>query len=230
MDMEADLGIDSIKRVEILGTMQDKFPDLPQGNVEEIGELRTIGQIVEYIETCIADEKKKPLDNHSQQLTKVQDNLFRRQVKLKVLPKPDFLDFQLPEGHIALITDDGSLTTSKLAQSLIDFGWKIVVLSFPQSLIPQQSPLPTGVNRITLADLSEEHLQQQLKAIAVNFGKIGTFIHLNPVLEVSQNGRISYLEEEKAIIKQVFLIAKHLKKSSTKQQITDVVVFAQLLV
>lgn len=213
MDMEADLGIDSIKRVEILGAMQDKFPNLPSGNVEEVGELRTIGQIVEYMEASIGSEKKKSQHNHSQQLTKTQDNLLRRQVKLKVLPKPDFLDFQLPCGHIALITDDGSLTTSKLVQSLIDFGWKIVVLSFPKSLTPQQSPLPTGVTRITLEDLSEQHLQQQLKAIAINFGKIGTFIHLNPVLEVNHNGRVSYLEEEKAIIKQVFLIAKHLKKS-----------------
>ena len=218
MDMEADLGIDSIKRVEILGAMQDKYPDLPQGNVEEVGELRTIGQIVEYMEASLGGQKKKSQHSQSQQLTetqttKTQNNPLRRQVKLRILPRPDFLDFQLPEGHIALITDDGSLTTSKLVQSLIDFGWKIVVLSFPQSLIPQQSPLPTGVTRITLEDLSEQHLQQQLKAIAINFGKIGTFIHLHPILEVNQNGRVSYLEEEKAIIKQVFLIAKHLKKS-----------------
>ena len=27
MDMEADLGIDSIKRVEILGAMQEKYPE-----------------------------------------------------------------------------------------------------------------------------------------------------------------------------------------------------------
>ena len=203
MDMEADLGIDSIKRVEILGAMQDKYPDLPQGNVEEVGELRTIGQIVEYMEASLGGQKKKSQHSQSQQLTetqttKTQNNPLRRQVKLRILPRPDFLDFQLPEGHIALITDDGSLTTSKLVQSLIDFGWKIVVLSFPQSLISQQSPLPTGVTRITLEDLSEQHLQQQLKAIAINFGQIGTFIHLHPILEVNQNGRVSYLEEEKS--------------------------------
>ncbi|MGH8000061.1 MAG: acyltransferase domain-containing protein, partial [Brasilonema sp.] len=51
MDMEADLGIDSIKRVEILGTMQEMYPDLPKPNVEELGELRTIGQIVEYLQS-----------------------------------------------------------------------------------------------------------------------------------------------------------------------------------
>ncbi len=49
MDMEADLGIDSIKRVEILGAMQEQFPDLPPVEPEELAELRTLGEIVEYM-------------------------------------------------------------------------------------------------------------------------------------------------------------------------------------
>jgi acyl transferase domain-containing protein len=49
MDMEADLGIDSIKRVEILGAMQEQFPDLPPVNPDDLAELRTLGEIVEYM-------------------------------------------------------------------------------------------------------------------------------------------------------------------------------------
>ena len=49
MDMEADLGIDSIKRVEILGALQEAMPDLPQPNLEDLGELRTLNQIIEYL-------------------------------------------------------------------------------------------------------------------------------------------------------------------------------------
>ena len=49
MDMEADLGIDSIKRVEILNGIQEKLPELPPVNPEELAELRTLGQIVEYM-------------------------------------------------------------------------------------------------------------------------------------------------------------------------------------
>jgi polyketide-type polyunsaturated fatty acid synthase PfaA len=49
MDMEADLGIDSIKRVEILGAMQELFPDLPELKVEGLAELRTLGEIVDYM-------------------------------------------------------------------------------------------------------------------------------------------------------------------------------------
>jgi acyl carrier protein len=65
MDMEADLGIDSIKRVEIMGALQEMYPELPQpDNVEELGELRTIAQIVDYLQQ-LATEKKKSLNLHN---------------------------------------------------------------------------------------------------------------------------------------------------------------------
>ncbi|MBH8564537.1 polyketide synthase, partial [Nostoc sp. CENA67] len=213
MDMEADLGIDSIKRVEILGAMQEMYPNLPKPNVEELGELRTIGQIVDYLQRLVGGEKKKSQPQFDFQPVQIIGNVARRPAKLKFLPPPDSLDFTLPEGHIGLITDDGSLTTSQVAKTLVERGWKVVVLSFPQSLIPQQAPLPAGVNRITLADMSEELLQHKLLAIATNFGSIGALIHIHPVFQTSHTSPISYLEQDKAIVKHVFFIAKHLKKS-----------------
>ncbi|MCC5645418.1 acyltransferase domain-containing protein [Nostoc sp. CHAB 5824] len=214
MDMEADLGIDSIKRVEILGAMQEMYPNLPKPNIEELGDLRTIGQIVDYLQQLAGGEKKKSEPEFvQQQPPELEHNIPRHPVKLRSLPQPDYLDFTLPEGHIGLITDDGSLTTYKLTESLIEKGWKVVVISFPQSLIAQQAPLPTGVTRVTLANLSEEHLQQQLQAIASHCGAIGAFIHLHPMFVGNHTGSISYNESEKAIVKHVFLMAKHLKPS-----------------
>ncbi|MDZ7993318.1 MAG: polyketide synthase [Nostoc sp. EfeVER01] len=213
MDMEADLGIDSIKRVEILGAMQEMYPNLPKPNIEELGDLRTIGQIVDYLQQLAGGEKKKSEPEFVQQPPELEHTIQRHPVKLRSLPQPDYLDFTLPEGHIGLITDDGSLTTYKLTESLIEKGWKVVVISFPQSLIAQQAPLPTGVTRVTLANLSEEHLQQQLQAIASHCGAIGAFIHLHPMFVGNHTGSISYNESEKAIVKHVFLMAKHLKPS-----------------
>ncbi|MDZ8226338.1 polyketide synthase [Nostoc sp. ChiVER01] len=218
MDMEADLGIDSIKRVEILGAMQEMYPNLPKPNIEELGDLRTIGQIVDYLQQLAGGEKKKSEPEFVQQQPpqlehELEHTIQRHPVKLRSLAQPDYLDFTLPEGHIGLITDDGSLTTYKLTESLIEKGWKVVVISFPQSLIAQQAPLPTGVTRVTLANLSEEHLQQQLQAIASHCGAIGAFIHLHPMFVGNHTGSISYNESEKAIVKHVFLMAKHLKPS-----------------
>ncbi len=239
MDMEADLGIDSIKRVEILGAMQEAYPDLPKPNIEELGDLRTIGQIVNYLQSLVAGEKKKPHSDVNPvtplnpplskgETAEVVDltpppivdiNLPRRPVQLRTLPRPDFLEVQLPEGHIGLITDDGSLTTSKVVHALIEQGWKVVVLSFPQSLVPEhfgklsasQLPLPAGVTRVTLANMSEQHLQLLLQSVTTKHGPIGAFVHLHPQFTPEQPGHISYPEAEKAILKQVFLMAKHLK-------------------
>jgi len=49
MDMEADLGIDSIKRVEIMSAMQERLPDAPVVQPDQLGKLRTLAQILEYL-------------------------------------------------------------------------------------------------------------------------------------------------------------------------------------
>jgi len=49
MDIEADLGIDSIKRVEILSALEEKMPELPPVSPEIMGGLKTLGQIVEFM-------------------------------------------------------------------------------------------------------------------------------------------------------------------------------------
>jgi hypothetical protein len=49
MDIEAELGIDSIKRVEILSALEEKMPDLPTVSPEIMGTLKTLGQISEYL-------------------------------------------------------------------------------------------------------------------------------------------------------------------------------------
>ena len=53
MELEADLGIDSIKRVEILSAMQDEVPELPEVDTAVMAELVTLGQIVDYMDSQI---------------------------------------------------------------------------------------------------------------------------------------------------------------------------------
>jgi NAD(P)-dependent dehydrogenase (short-subunit alcohol dehydrogenase family)/acyl carrier protein len=49
MDLEADLGIDSIKRVQILAAVREQRPDLPDVDPKQMGALRTLGAIVAYL-------------------------------------------------------------------------------------------------------------------------------------------------------------------------------------
>jgi acyl transferase domain-containing protein len=49
MEIEADLGIDSIKRVEILSAVQEQVPSLPSIPAAELGALRTLRQVLERL-------------------------------------------------------------------------------------------------------------------------------------------------------------------------------------
>ena len=49
MQLEGDLGIDSIKRVEILSAMQERHPSLPEVDPAAMAGLKTLGQIVDYL-------------------------------------------------------------------------------------------------------------------------------------------------------------------------------------
>jgi NAD(P)-dependent dehydrogenase (short-subunit alcohol dehydrogenase family) len=48
MDMEADLGIDSIKRVEILSLLSKRIPNAPAVNPEKLAGLRTLEQVLGF--------------------------------------------------------------------------------------------------------------------------------------------------------------------------------------
>lgn len=50
MDLEGELGVDSIKQVEILSTLRERMPDLPEIDPEQLVELRTISAIAEMID------------------------------------------------------------------------------------------------------------------------------------------------------------------------------------
>jgi acyl transferase domain-containing protein len=49
MDLEGDLGIDSIKRVEILAAVDERAPQLPKVDRGRLGSLHTLAEIVDYL-------------------------------------------------------------------------------------------------------------------------------------------------------------------------------------
>lgn len=59
MDLEGELGIDSIKRVEILSAMKDRVPALPDLDTGKMSKLRTMAEIVNYFESSPGEEPLK---------------------------------------------------------------------------------------------------------------------------------------------------------------------------
>ena len=80
-----------------------------------------------------------------------------------------------------MLTDDGSNLTIQVAQALLQQQWKVIVLSFPPSIVTPTVNFPEKINRVVLRNMEELHLKEQLAAISEEYGEIGAFIHLNPV-------------------------------------------------
>ncbi len=133
-------------------------------------------------------------------------------MRRKSLPEPDFLDFTLPEHTVAVVTDDGTEATPAVVRALAGLEWKVVVLNFPAAVVGKVSALPASASRISLADMSEEELQRGLNEIAQKHGAIAAFIHVHPPSSAELNGSIHFPEADRALVRQVFLAAKHLKE------------------
>ncbi|MFH2000160.1 MAG: SDR family NAD(P)-dependent oxidoreductase [Planctomycetota bacterium] len=54
MSLDSDLGIDSIKRVEILSALRERFPEAPAIESKHLGELQTLRHIVEHLSRAAA--------------------------------------------------------------------------------------------------------------------------------------------------------------------------------
>src|SRR5690606_16407491 len=49
MELESDLGVDSIKRVEILAALRERAPNLPELDPAQLGKLRTLEEIAQLL-------------------------------------------------------------------------------------------------------------------------------------------------------------------------------------
>jgi len=209
MDLEADLGIDSIKRVEILGAMQEKYPGLPQADASILAELHTLQQIIDsFSKPSLSSPIVHELDKKPEAQ---KPDLIRGVISLKSLPMPDQLAIKTPANQLSLIVDDGSELTAKLAEKLAAHGNKVVVLILPGALVSKHFTLPDSVKQIILEDSSEESIQSTLEKVEKEFGPAGIFIHLDPANDGSEDFSVS----EKSIVKMIFLMAKHLKENLT---------------
>jgi polyketide-type polyunsaturated fatty acid synthase PfaA len=214
MDMEADLGIDSIKRVEILGAMQERFPALPQVEASKLAELRTLGQIVDHLSGLSAASTAQPSggvtaqspfdpgrDGEYPAFPEIEQGIVVR----RLLPAPDCLAYDLPVHSGCLVVDDGSLAAPVLARALAEKGWPVAVLRVEPD--GAQNAYPDTIPQVVLSERSEAALEEGLKKAQALAGPAAAFLYLT-----SSEGAPD-LEKER--VKLAFLAAKHLKEALT---------------
>lgn len=197
MDMEADLGIDSIKRVEILGTMEDQVENLPPFETDTLAELRTLGQVVEYISEVKKEgrEEKKKGPHKSIQA---------HPVTLNPLPPPDRIELEIPLGRPVLIGDAGSELTSEVARALKEEGWFVVLWRYATSKAASKSSLSESLPHVQVQHPTDKDIKKHMEIIREQYGKVAGYIHIHPPKKDLKD------PEERKLIKEVFFLAKHL--------------------
>ncbi|MDI6796901.1 MAG: SDR family NAD(P)-dependent oxidoreductase, partial [Desulfatibacillaceae bacterium] len=136
MDMEADLGIDSIKRVEILGALMEAHPHLPEPNPEDLAELKTLGQIVEHMQGLTGNAKPAPAATETFLINAPVEESAKSTVRkavLKPLPPPDFLEFSPPVDAAVLVLDDKSPFAQEAIKQLARQNWQVRILEAGQA-------------------------------------------------------------------------------------------------
>ncbi|SIN89960.1 polyketide-type polyunsaturated fatty acid synthase PfaA [Singulisphaera sp. GP187] len=149
LDLEADLGIDSIKRVEILGTLRDVLPGTGLGSntdlMDQLSRARTLGTIVEKVERVLKSNRPAPVsapavapgttNGHANPTMPhhpaKQESLVRRQTLKAVaapLPRSAAGGLGLAASGLLLVTDDGRGISRALAGELRSKGHPVVVV------------------------------------------------------------------------------------------------------
>ena len=121
MGLDADLGIDSIKRVEILSALQQQLPDAPAIRPEHLGELQTLGHIVDFLSAGSAVATAAPpavATAPTAAMGKAPAAVARHVVHLERLPSPAGKRLALPAGAPIWITRDASGLGEKLRNQL----------------------------------------------------------------------------------------------------------------
>ncbi len=121
MDIEADLGIDSIKRVEILSALEERQPGLPQVAPDMMGGLKTLGQILAYLDQTGAEPAgqtpTEPVTDAQPAATATPQTLERRLVRVETAPAlQSDMRITLPATHTVYLTAD----TGGLAVAMAD--------------------------------------------------------------------------------------------------------------
>jgi polyketide-type polyunsaturated fatty acid synthase PfaA len=222
MDMEADLGIDSIKRVEILGTVQDELPGLPELNPEDLAECRTLGEIVSYMQTKLPAATAIAAVAPTSTANKVDVNTAalppHSEVALKKLPAADKLADCFSTDSCIVITDDGH-NAGLLAEKLNAKGLTVAVIRNPQTITVAHSPLSSDIKSYTLSSIDDTQIAQVIADIKADLGAehaIAGFIHLQPQATANSSELMSCTVAAKAAVDNAFLWAKHLHAEFAK--------------
>ena len=177
-DLEADLGIDSIKRVEILGGLAEAMMGKDSSTVsnlemENLTGLKSLRSILDYLDRAVQGNGELQQVNGQTKKENKSLEVQRALVRLVEAPLPTRPALMFPQGTI-LFTDDGEGIAREMAGRLAELGQKSVLLR-------HGSVTNTASADVLQADLTDPKVVENLLTKLQESGAIGGLIHLLPL-------------------------------------------------
>lgn len=155
MNLESDLGIDSIKRVEILSRLEQELDDLNNISPDDMGNLNTIQDIVNFLtpstETISAEthKKKTPIHAASESIGRIGEDaptrtLLRQEIVLKEYPTNQIRFYNgakidIPSGKKVYLTRDHSGLAICFKKEFENLGIQAELINISVDKIPDLS-------------------------------------------------------------------------------------------
>jgi NAD(P)-dependent dehydrogenase (short-subunit alcohol dehydrogenase family)/acyl carrier protein len=128
MALDADLGIDSIKRVEILSLLQERLPDAPEVKPEHLGTLHSLRQIAAFLagDGAASGGRQSPDSSQHQgaDAPRSPAALERRVVCAVPLHERDREPVRLTPGAEIWIASDDADLAGRLKERLLRYGFR----------------------------------------------------------------------------------------------------------
>ena len=146
MQLDADLGIDSIKRVEILAAIQERLPQAPVIGPEHLGTIRTLGQIADFLAggagSNPALEPAKPEAVAPTPTEPTEADLPVRRLIPTPVPLVDAgrTAGSLPVDGEVWMLDDGSTLAEAVVTKLGALGHRVLSIKSPSEAADLQAP------------------------------------------------------------------------------------------
>jgi len=188
LSMEAELGIDSIKRVEILGQylqiVFDTVPDGPPEHIEGLNQVKTLRNVIDLVEESKgfpgkSESKELPPSSANQAPEPSFDFIEKNEIPRFTLTvtdaPPASRSVHLPLSRVLIVIDDGRGIAETLTNKLESRGYKFVIakcLDINENIAPDCYPLK---------NISPEAIEELLQNIRQNCGPIGGLINLLPL-------------------------------------------------
>ncbi|MCX5793151.1 MAG: SDR family NAD(P)-dependent oxidoreductase [Elusimicrobia bacterium] len=143
MDMESDLGIDSIKRVAILSELQEKLPSAPRITPEQLGSIRTLRQVTAFLTAGMPQAPAAPAPaarpapaQHHEEAVITRGTIKVTDFNPAAAREKIVLDQRLP----VWVTDDGSALAGGIVKELSGRGYRAqkVSMANPGALKPSE--------------------------------------------------------------------------------------------